>query len=82
MHYRLSRIYDRLGKPDLAAWHDVPNSPGIVDIVRGNATIDEALRIVPGARGMVLLPAGEAQVDPAPLFFDAGTVTVRFMSGR
>ena len=59
-----------LRRPELAARHDLPELPGIVEVVRGQADLSEALRLLPGAPGLTLLPAGEPQEDPAPIFFD------------
>jgi capsular exopolysaccharide synthesis family protein len=59
-----------LRKPTLAARHDLPATPGVVCVVRGEATLDEALRLAPGAPGLTLLPAGEPVADPTPILHD------------
>jgi len=59
-----------LRRPSLAARHDLPETPGLVEVVTGQAALDEALRLVPGAPGLTLLPAGTQQEDPAPLLHD------------
>jgi receptor protein-tyrosine kinase len=59
-----------LRRPELAVRHDLPRSPGIVEVVQGHATLDEALHLVRGAPGLTLLPSGEAQEDPAVVLHD------------
>ena len=65
-----------LRRPALAARHDLPETPGIVEVVRGEASLDQALKLAPGAPGLTLLPAGTAQVDPAGILFDPRAKTL------
>jgi capsular exopolysaccharide synthesis family protein len=65
-----------LRRPELAARHDLPELPGLVEVVRGEASLDQALKLAPGAPGLTLLPAGTAQVDPSNVLFDPRTVTM------
>jgi receptor protein-tyrosine kinase len=62
-----------LRRPALAARHDLPETPGIVEVVRGEASLDQALQLAPGAPGLTLLPAGTAQADPSGILFDPRT---------
>jgi tyrosine-protein kinase len=62
-----------LRRPELAARHDLPELPGLVEVIRGEASLDQALKLAPGAPGLTLLPAGTAQVDPSPILFDPRT---------
>jgi capsular exopolysaccharide synthesis family protein len=59
-----------LRRPALAARHDLAETPGLVEVVRGDAALDQGLRLTPGAPGLTLLPAGEPQPDPAPILHD------------
>jgi len=65
-----------LRRPELAARHDLPELPGLVEVIRGEASLDQALRLAPGAPGLTLLPAGTTQVDPANILFDPRTKTL------
>ena len=55
-----------LRRPVLAELFGVPSGPGLVDVVTGTATIDDALVMVPGQQ-LFLLPAGTGASRSAEL---------------
>jgi capsular exopolysaccharide synthesis family protein len=61
-----------LRRPVLAARHGLPSSPGVGEIIRGEAPLASCLHDVDGAPGLTLLPAGPAEADPGPLLFAPG----------
>jgi len=53
--------------PTLSRMFDRPASRGLVDVLRGEATAEEAIVVVGGAGGFHFLPAGTPRVDPSRL---------------
>jgi len=46
---------------------DVPTARGVINILRGEAILEEAMIVVGGAGGFHFLPAGTPKVDPSRL---------------
>ena len=51
--------------PTLSRMFDLPASPGLVDVLRGESAAEEAIVVIGEAGGFHFLPAGSARDDPA-----------------
>jgi capsular exopolysaccharide synthesis family protein len=56
-----------LRNPTLSRMLDVPNSRGLINVLRGEALPDETMSVVGGAGGFHFMPAGTPKVDPSRL---------------
>jgi succinoglycan biosynthesis transport protein ExoP len=56
-----------LRNPTLSRMLDVPNSRGLINVLRGECLPDEAISVVGGAGGFHFMPAGTPKVDPSRL---------------
>lgn len=56
-----------LRNPTLSRVLDVPERRGLINVLRDEISVEEALTVVGGAGGFYLLPAGTPRVDPSRL---------------
>lgn len=56
-----------LRNPTLSNMLDVPNSRGLINVLRGDTQLDEAVTVIGGAGGFSFMPAGSPRVDPSRL---------------
>lgn len=56
-----------LRNPTLSRMLDVPNSRGLINVLRGEVAAEEAMAIIGGAGGFHFMPAGTPKVDPSRL---------------
>ena len=56
-----------LRNPTLSRMFDVPSRLGLINVLRGEALVADAISIVGGAGGFSFLPAGSPKVDPSRL---------------
>ncbi len=56
-----------LRNPTLTRMFDAPTSRGLINVLRGDATTEEAIHVVGGAGGFSFMPAGTPKVDPSRL---------------
>jgi succinoglycan biosynthesis transport protein ExoP len=56
--------------PTLSRMFDLPSSQGLVNVLRGEASAEEAITVIEGAGGFHFLPAGSPRVDPSRLLHD------------
>jgi capsular exopolysaccharide synthesis family protein len=69
-----------LRRPSLGDLLEVPEGPGLADVLAGEATAEEAMVVIGNAGGFHLLPAGSAGHDPSRLLQGEtlGTLVARF----
>lgn len=53
--------------PTLSRMFEMPNGRGLVNVLRGESTAEEAITVIGGAGGFHFLPAGSPRVDPSRL---------------
>jgi succinoglycan biosynthesis transport protein ExoP len=56
-----------LRNPTLSRMLDVPNTRGLINVLRGECLPDEAISVVGGAGGFHFMPSGTPKVDPSRL---------------
>ena len=56
-----------LRNPTLSRMFEMPGGRGLVDVLRGESTAEEAIAVIGGAGGFHFLPAGSPRVDPSRL---------------
>ena len=56
-----------LRNPTLSRMFDQANGRGLVNVLRGESTAEEAISVIGGAGGFHFLPAGSPRVDPSRL---------------
>jgi capsular exopolysaccharide synthesis family protein len=72
-----------LRNPSLSQMLDVPDGPGLVEVLQGEATPEEALVVIDSGGGFHLLPAGNVVADPSRLLHGErlGTVLSQLRAG-
>jgi capsular exopolysaccharide synthesis family protein len=71
-----------LRRPRVHQFLGVPNDVGLTSVLRGELPLAEALRKVPGARNVVVLPSGPPPPNPSELLSTAATADVMQELGR
>jgi len=72
---RICVVDANLRQPQLHRLFDIPEAPGLVDVLVGSASLDDAL-VTLEEYNLTLMPAGEPAAHPAELL---GTITMRRM---